>query len=69
LESCLHVLHNLTQKNIAMAMSNGVSRMLALKAKKKFAPCLIVALFVYVVDQIYLSVSFTPLASLLGNFG
>jgi len=59
----------LNQKNIVMAMSNNASKMLNLKAKKKFAPCLIVALPGCVIDQIYLSVSFTLLVSLLGNFG
>ena len=62
------MLHSLTQKNIVMVMSNNVSKMLVLQAKMKFALCLIVVLLVCVVDQIYLSVSFTPLVSLLGNF-
>ena len=69
LKSCLHMLHNLTQKNIVMAMSNDVSKMLVLKAKKKFAPCLIVALLAYAVDQIYCSDSFTMQNFLLGNLG
>ena len=63
------MLHNLILKNIATAMSSNVLKMLALKPKRKFALCSIVALLVYVVDQIYLSVSFTPPVFLLGNFG
>jgi hypothetical protein len=69
LKNYLRMLLNVTQKNIVMALSNNVSKMLVLKAKKKFVPCLIVALLVCVVNQIYLSVSFTLPVSLLGNFG
>ncbi|MBV6391827.1 MAG: hypothetical protein KPEEDBHJ_03115 [Anaerolineales bacterium] len=39
LRNYLHTLRNSTQKSIAMEMSSNVLKMLALKAKTKFALC------------------------------
>ena len=63
------MLRNSIQKSIVTETLNNVSKMLVLQVKQKFAPCWIAALLVYAVGQTCSSVSFTPLAFLLDNFG
>ena len=62
------MLPNSILKNIVMAMSKTISRMLVRQIKQRCARCSIMALLVYAIDQIYCSASFMPPVFLLDNF-